>query len=65
MNSSAGFQNVDPTKIFNPEEPLYCTSLILEKCLRINSCFDPSSRSSLQFLNDFDYIDNHNSSVIH
>ena len=30
-----------------------------------HSCFDPSSRSSLQFLNYFDYIDNHNSSVIH
>ena len=28
-------------------------------------CFDPSNRSSLQFLNYFDYIDNHNSFVIH
>ena len=29
-----------------------------------HSCFDPSSRSSLQFFNYFDYIDSHNSSVI-
>ena len=36
-----------------------------QKCPRINSCFDPSIRPSLHFLNYIDYIDNLNSSVIH
>ena len=36
-----------------------------QKCPKINSCFDPSSMLSLQFLKHFDYIDDDNSSVIH
>ena len=35
-----------------------------QKCPKTNSCSDPSSRSSLQFLNHFDYIDDHNYSAM-
>ena len=54
--------NSNLIKFSNPEEQFYGISSFLEKCLRINRCFDPSS---LQFLKYFDYIDNNNPSVIH
>ena len=44
--------NSNLIKFSNPEEQLYGISSFLEKCLRINSCFDPSS---LQFLKYLDY----------
>ena len=57
---------IKAVKMFNPQEQLFFTWVEYGKSVwNSRSCFDPLIRSSFQFLTYFDYIDNHNSFVIH